>query len=73
MANFCLCQLKNCLKWHGMSEILRLTMLNKLFSIIRLDLDQARKEVLPFVKTPEALQVWSREFFLETVRRIRCV
>ncbi len=41
--------------------------------INRLDVEQARREVLPFVKTPEALQVWSREFFLDVVRRIRCI
>jgi len=42
-------------------------------SIGRLDVDQARSEVLPFVRNPEALAVWSREFFLDVVRRIRCV
>lgn len=38
-----------------------------------LNVDQARKDVLPFVRTPETLEVWSREFFLDVVRRIRCV
>ncbi|ORJ54767.1 nucleotidyl transferase AbiEii/AbiGii toxin family protein [Geothermobacter hydrogeniphilus] len=42
-------------------------------SIGRLDVDQARREVLPFVRNPEALAVWSREFFLDVVRRIRFV
>jgi len=42
-------------------------------SIGRLDVDQARSEVLPFVRNPEALAVWSREFFVDVVRRIRCV
>jgi hypothetical protein len=42
-------------------------------SIGRLDVDQARNEVLPFVRNPEALAVWSREFFLDVVRRIRYV
>ena len=39
-------------------------------AIGRLDVDQARREVLPFVRYPEALNVWSREFFLDVVRRI---
>jgi predicted nucleotidyltransferase component of viral defense system len=42
-------------------------------AIGRLDVDQARGEVLPFVRNPEALEVWSREFFLDVVRRVRCV
>jgi hypothetical protein len=42
-------------------------------AIGRLDVDQARREVLPFVRNPEALEVWSREFFLDVVRRIRFV
>ncbi|WP_305043301.1 nucleotidyl transferase AbiEii/AbiGii toxin family protein [Geoalkalibacter sp.] len=40
-------------------------------AIGRLDIKQAREEVLPFVRNPEALEVWSREFFLDVVRRIR--
>jgi hypothetical protein len=35
--------------------------------------EQARGEVLPFVRNPEALDLWSREFFLDVVRRVRCV
>jgi hypothetical protein len=35
-----------------------------------LDVNQARKEVEPFVKNPDALQVWSREFFQDVVGRI---
>ena len=38
-----------------------------------LDVDLARREVLPFVKNAQALDVWSREFFLDVVRRIRFV
>lgn len=41
--------------------------------IDRLDVEQARTEVLPFVKPPQALAVWSREFFYDVVRRIECV
>jgi len=36
----------------------------------RLDVNQARKEVEPFVKDPETLTAWSREFFHDVMRRI---
>lgn len=39
-------------------------------TIERLDVNQARREVEPFVKDPETLTVWSREFFHDVVRRI---
>ena len=38
--------------------------------IQKLDVSQARKEVEPFVKDPETLAVWSREFFHDVMRRI---
>jgi predicted nucleotidyltransferase component of viral defense system len=39
-------------------------------AIEKLDVIQARREVEPFVKDPEALTVWSRDFFLDVVQRI---
>jgi hypothetical protein len=39
-------------------------------AIEKLDVDQARREVEPFVRNPEALAVWSKEFCLDVVRRI---
>jgi len=39
-------------------------------AIDKLDVSQARREVEPFVKNPESLMVWSREFFQDVVRRI---
>lgn len=39
-------------------------------TIERLDVNQARREVEPFVKDPETLTVWSREFFRDVIRRI---
>jgi predicted nucleotidyltransferase component of viral defense system len=39
-------------------------------AIKKLDVNQARKEVEPFVKDPEALKVWSKEFFHEVARRV---
>jgi len=35
--------------------------------------DQARREVEPFVRHPEALAIWSREFFHDVGSRIRLV
>lgn len=39
-------------------------------TIDKLDVNQARKEVEPFVKNLDALEVWSGEFFQDVVRRI---
>ncbi len=39
-------------------------------AVERLDVDQARREVGPFVKDPEALAIWSRDFFCDVIRRI---
>jgi len=39
-------------------------------AIDRLDVNQARREVEPFVKDPETLKIWSREFFRDVIRRI---
>lgn len=40
-------------------------------AIDQLDVDQARNDVLPFVRDPAALEVWSREFFADIVQRIQ--
>jgi len=39
-------------------------------AIDRMDVTQARKEVEPFVKDPETLTVWSRDFFGDATKRI---
>lgn len=39
-------------------------------TIERLDVNQAKREVEPFVRDPETLAVWSREFFHDVIRRI---
>lgn len=39
-------------------------------AIENLNVDQARREVEPFVKNPEGLKVWSKEFFHDVSRRI---
>ena len=42
-------------------------------AIKSLNVEQARKEVEPFVKNPETLSIWSQEFFLDIISRIRFV
>jgi len=42
-------------------------------AIHSLDVEQTRKEVEPFVRHPETLSIWSRDFFLDIVSRIRFV
>jgi hypothetical protein len=39
--------------------------------INRVNVDQTRREVEPFVKDPASLALWSREFFMDVARRIR--
>jgi hypothetical protein len=42
-------------------------------AINKLNVEQARREVEPFVKNPETLSIWSREFFLDVASRIKIV
>lgn len=37
------------------------------------DVEQIKREVEPFVSNPAALEVWSREFFLDVVKRIKVI
>lgn len=37
------------------------------------DVEQIKSEVEPFVSNPAALEVWSREFFLDIVKRIKVI
>jgi predicted nucleotidyltransferase component of viral defense system len=39
-------------------------------AIEQLDVDQAKTDVLPFVREPAALDVWSRDFFRDIVKRV---
>lgn len=42
-------------------------------AILKLDVNQAKKEVAPFVANPDSLEIWSREFFREVAKRIKTV
>ena len=39
-------------------------------AIASLDIPQARKDVLPFVKTPDSTEIWSKDFFMSLLSRI---
>jgi len=41
--------------------------------IARVDIDQIRREVEPFVKDPASLEPWSKEFFLDVASRVKIV
>ena len=42
-------------------------------AIEQLDIDQAKSDVLPFVREPASLDVWSQDFFRDIVNRMRFV
>jgi len=42
-------------------------------AIDRLEVDQARRDVAPFVKDPQMLAIWSRDFFRDVAGRIRVI
>jgi predicted nucleotidyltransferase component of viral defense system len=42
-------------------------------AIENLPVDQARREVEPFVRNPESLEIWSRDFFKDVASRIQFV
>lgn len=60
--------------WEGIESLTREAFEHLLVDVItNLDINSARKEVEPFVRTPENLNIWSREFFLDVVSRIEIV
>ena len=60
--------------WKG-NKPLDLTSFQKRLSevIDALDVNQARRGVAPFVRHPQALEVWSKEFFRDVAGRLRIV
>jgi len=58
--------------WAGETPLSQESFLKLLGGAIdRLDVDQARREVKPFLKNLETVHIWSREFFHEIGNRIR--
>lgn len=60
--------------WQGDSPLTAEAFKELLEETIRgLDIDAVRREVEPFVRVPDHLSVWSREFFLDIATRIEIV
>jgi len=60
--------------WRGNAPLTSETFKDLIANTVNhLDVDQARKEVEPFVRNPENLSIWSREFFLDVASRIKFV
>jgi len=58
--------------WTGESPLTPDALRNILTQAIdRLDIEHARREVMPFLKQPESVGVWSSEFFKDVAGRIR--
>ena len=60
--------------WKERVPLTQALFLQRLHEVIEtVDLNQARREVEPFVKSPDVLTVWSREFFHQISPQIRFV
>ena len=42
-------------------------------AIDRLNLEQAKKDVFPFLKDPRVLEIWSADFFKAVATQLKCV
>lgn len=60
--------------WDGTEELTEVAFFNALHTAIdTLDIDKAREEVSPFIKDPNVISIWSKEFFHDIVSRIKLV
>lgn len=60
--------------WNGTEELTEEAFFKALHAAIdSLDINKARTEVAPFLKDPEVLSIWSRDFFHDIVSRIKLV
>jgi predicted nucleotidyltransferase component of viral defense system len=60
--------------WEGENPLTKEIFQNLLIEQIKgLDISKIRGEVEPFVKTPENLNIWSREFFWDVISRIEII
>ncbi len=60
--------------WEGAGPLTSERFKERLEKVINtVDLEQARKEVEPFVRKPENLSIWSRDFFFDVASRIQFV
>jgi len=59
--------------WSGDKSLSPVVFTDLLFEAIdRLDVNQARKDVAPFVKDQQMLALWSHDFFQDVASRIQC-
>lgn len=60
--------------WKGERELTPQALTDLLHGVIdRIDFDQARRDVAPFVRDRELLAIWSKEFFRDVAGRIQFV
>lgn len=60
--------------WAGPTPLMAAEFCNRLTRRIdRVDIDQIRREVEPFVKDAASLALWSKEFFLDVASRVKIV
>ena len=60
--------------WSGEQRLSLPTFTDMLYETIdRLDIDQARRDVAPFVKDQQMLDIWSHDFFQDVAMRIQIV
>jgi len=53
---------------HLTSEIVKKEIIN---TINKIDIEQMKKDVLPFIKNSDAVRVWSKDFFKSVVKQIK--
>jgi len=67
-------RMRQTMDWQGDSPLTPAGFSRLLSEVIgRLDVEAAKRDVEPFVKDPEALSIWSRDFFLDVAPRIAFV
>lgn len=60
--------------WSGNQPLTQSAFRELIYTAVeRLDINQARRDVMPFVKDPSVLIIWSHEFFRDVVGRIKFV
>ncbi len=60
--------------WNSIEELTSEAFFSILHAAVdALDIDKAREEVSPFIKDPEVLSIWSRDFFHDIASRIKLV
>lgn len=60
--------------WSSKKSMTRVDLVNLLeqkFS--NLDIELAKRDILPFIKDPQAVAVWSREFFISLLTRLKVI